>query len=82
MVQIEFLILKQIKIKQAIGGLTSLKVTLPNSKTPITLTKKADGWYNGATKVEVRDGKLVVPVPAGTDLTEAMILQIQINVLK
>ena len=58
-------------IKEAIGGLTSLKVTLPNSKTPITLTKKADGWYNGATKVEVRDGKLVVPVPAGTDLTEA-----------
>ena len=59
------------KIKEAIGGLTSLKVTLPNTKTPITLTKKADGWYNGATKVEVRDGKLVVPVPAGTDLTEA-----------
>ena len=58
-------------IKEAIGGLTSLKVTLPNSKTPITLTKKADGWYNGTTKVEVRDGKLVVPVPAGTDLTEA-----------
>ena len=58
-------------IKEAIGGLTSLKVTLPNSKTPITLTKKTDGWYNGATKVEVRDGKLVVPVPAGTDLTEA-----------
>ena len=58
-------------IKEAIGGLTSLKVTLPNTKTPITLTKKADGWYNGATKVEVRDGKLVVPVPAGTDLTEA-----------
>ncbi|WP_261046836.1 mucin-binding protein, partial [Streptococcus mitis] len=58
-------------IERAIGGLTSLKVTLPNSKTPITLTKKADGWYNGTTKVEVRDGKLVVPVPAGTDLTEA-----------
>ena len=58
-------------IKEAIGGLTSLKVTLPNSKTPITLTKKADGWYNGTTKVEVRDGKLVVPVPTGTDLTEA-----------
>ena len=58
-------------IGRAIGGLTSLKVTLPNTKTPITLTKKADGWYNGATKVEVRDGKLVVPVPAGTDLTEA-----------
>ena len=58
-------------IKEAIGGLTSMKVTLPNSKTPITLTKKADGWYNGETKVEVRDGKLVVPVPAGTDLTEA-----------
>ena len=59
------------KIKQAIGGLTSMNVTLPNSSTPITLTKKADGWYNGETKVEVRDGKLVVPVPAGTDLTEA-----------
>ena len=58
-------------IKKAIGGLTSMKVTLPNSKTPITLTKKEDGWYNGETKVEVRDGKLVVPVPAGTDLTEA-----------
>ena len=58
-------------IERAIGGLTSMKVTLPNSKTPITLNKKADGWYNGATKVEVRDGKLVVPVPAGTDLTEA-----------
>ena len=58
-------------IKEAIGGLTSMKITLPNSKTPITLTKKADGWYNGETKVEVRDGKLVVPVPAGTDLTEA-----------
>ena len=58
-------------IERAIGGLTSLKVTLPNTKTPITLTKKADGWYNGATKVEVRDGKLVVPVPKGTDLTEA-----------
>lgn len=58
-------------IERALGGLTSLKVTLPNTKTPITLTKKADGWYNGATKVEVRDGKLVVPVPAGTDLTEA-----------
>ncbi|WP_274459315.1 mucin-binding protein, partial [Gemella haemolysans] len=58
-------------IERAIGGLTALKVTLPNTKTPITLTKKADGWYNGATKVEVRDGKLVVPVPAGTDLTEA-----------
>ena len=48
-----------------------MNVTLPNSSTPITLTKKADGWYNGETKVEVRDGKLVVPVPAGTDLTEA-----------
>ena len=58
-------------IKEAIGGLTSMKVTLPNSKTPITLTKKEDGWYIGTTKVEVRDGKLVVPVPAGTDLTEA-----------
>lgn len=58
-------------IKKAIGGLTSMKVTLPNSKTPITLMKKEDGWYNGETKVEVRDGKLVVPVPAGTDLTEA-----------
>ena len=58
-------------IERAIGGLTSLKVTLPNTKTPITLTKKADGWYIGETKVEVRDGKLVVPVPAGTDLTEA-----------
>ena len=58
-------------IKKAIGGLTSMKVTLPNSTTPITLTKKEDGWYNGETKVEVRDGKLVVPVPAGTDLTEA-----------
>ena len=58
-------------IKEAIGGLNSMKVTLPNSKTPITLTKKVDGWYNGETKVEVRDGKLVVLVPAGTDLTEA-----------
>ena len=58
-------------IKEAIGGVTSMKVTLPNSKTPITLNKKEDGWYNGTTKVEVRDGKLVVPVPAGTDLTEA-----------
>ena len=58
-------------IKEAIGGLTSMKVTLPNSKTPITLTKKEDGWYIGETKVEERDGKLVVPVPAGTDLTEA-----------
>ena len=59
------------KIGAAIGGLTSMKVTLPNSKTPITLTKKEDGWYIGSTKVEERDGKLVVPVPAGTDLTEA-----------
>ena len=59
------------KIGVAIGGLTSMKVTLPNSKTPITLTKKEDGWYIGTTKVEVRNGKLVVPVPAGTDLTEA-----------
>ena len=58
-------------IERAIGGLTSLKVTLPNSKTPITLNKKEDGWYIGETKVEVRDGKLVVPVPKGTDLTEA-----------
>ena len=58
-------------IKEAIGGLTSMKVTLPNNQTPITLTKKEDGWYIGTTKVEVRDGKLVVPVPAGTDLTEA-----------
>ena len=58
-------------IKEAIGGLTSMKVTLPNSKTPITLTKKEDGWYIGETKVEERDGKLVVPVPVGTDLTEA-----------
>ena len=58
-------------IKEAIGGLTSMKVTLPNSKTPITLVKKEDGWYIGETKVEERDGKLVVPVPAGTDLTEA-----------
>ena len=58
-------------IKKAIGGLTSMKVTLPNSKTPITLNKKEDGWYIGTTKVEERDGKLVVPVPAGTDLTEA-----------
>ena len=58
-------------IERAIGGVTSMKVMLPNSKTPITLNKKEDGWYNGATKVEVRDGKLVVPVPAGTDLTEA-----------
>ena len=59
------------KIGAAIGGLTSMKVTLPNSKTPITLNKKEDGWYIGTTKVEERDGKLVVPVPAGTDLTEA-----------
>ena len=59
------------KIGAAIGGLTSMKVTLPNSKTPITLMKKEDGWYIGETKVEERDGKLVVPVPAGTDLTEA-----------
>ena len=59
------------KIDAAIGGLTLMKVTLPNSKTPITLTKKADGWYIGTTKVEERDGKLVVPVPKGTDLTEA-----------
>ena len=58
-------------INRAIGGLVTMNVTLPNNKTPITLTKKADGWYNGETKVEVRDGKLVVPVPAGTDLTEA-----------
>ena len=58
-------------IKKAIGGLTSMKVTLPNSKTPITLNKKEDGWYIGTTKVEERDGKLVVPVPKGTDLTEA-----------
>ena len=58
-------------IKEAIGGLTSMKVTLPNSNTPITLNKKEDGWYIGTTKVEERDGKLVVPVPAGTDLTEA-----------
>ena len=58
-------------IKEAIGGLTSMKVTLPNSKTPITLVKKEDGWYIGETKVEERDGKLVVPVPEGTDLTEA-----------
>ena len=58
-------------IKEAIGGLTSMKVTLPNSKTPITLVKKEDGWYIGETKVEERDSKLVVPVPAGTDLTEA-----------
>ena len=58
-------------IKEAIGGLTSMKVALPNSKTPITLNKKEDGWYIGTTKVEERDGKLVVPVPAGTDLTEA-----------
>ena len=59
------------KIGAAIGGLTSMKVTLPNSKTPITLNKKEDGWYIGTTKVEERDGKLVVPVPKGTDLTEA-----------
>ena len=59
------------KIGAAIGGLTSMKVTLPNNQTPITLTKKEDGWYIGTTKVEERDGKLVVPVPAGTDLTEA-----------
>ena len=58
-------------IKEAIGGVTSMKVMLPNSKTPITLNKKEDGWYIGETKVEVRDGKLVVPVPKGTDLTEA-----------
>ena len=59
------------KIGAAIGGLTSMKVTLPNSKTPITLNKKEDGWYIGTTKVEERDGKLVIPVPKGTDLTEA-----------
>ena len=59
------------KIDHALGGLTSMKVTLPNSNTPITLNKKEDGWYIGTTKVEERDGKLVVPVPAGTDLTEA-----------
>ena len=59
------------KIGAAIGGLTSMKVTLPNSKTPITLNKKEDGWYIGTTKVEERDSKLVIPMPAGTDLTEA-----------
>ena len=59
------------KIGAAIGGLTLMKVTLPNNQSPITLTKKEDGWYIGSTKVEERDGKLVVPVPAGTDLTEA-----------
>ena len=59
------------KIGAAIGGLTSMKVTLPNNQTPITLNKKEDGWYIGETKVEERDGKLVVPVPTGTDLTEA-----------
>ena len=59
------------KIEKAIGGVSTMKVTLPNSNTPITLNKKEDGWYIGTTKVEERDGKLVVPVPAGTDLTEA-----------
>ena len=59
------------RINHAIGGVTSLKVTLPNGAAPITLTKKADGWYNGSEKVNEVDGKLVLPLPENVNLDEA-----------
>ena len=59
------------RINHAIGGVTSLKVTLPNGTAPITLTKKADGWYNGSEKVNEVDGKLVLPLPETVNLDEA-----------
>ncbi|WP_261081295.1 Rib/alpha-like domain-containing protein [Streptococcus mitis] len=59
------------RINHAIGGVTSLKVTLPNGTAPITLTKKADGWYNGSEKVNEVDGKLVLPLPENVNLDEA-----------
>ena len=59
------------RINHAIGGVTSLKVTLPNGAAPITLTKKADGWYNGSENVNEVDGKLVLPLPENVNLDEA-----------
>ena len=59
------------RINHAIGGVTSLKVTLPNGAAPITLTKKTDGWYNGSEKVNEVDGKLVLPLPENVNLDEA-----------
>ena len=35
------------------------------------MTFSVGSWYNGTTKIEERAGKLVLPVPAGTDLTES-----------
>jgi len=58
-------------IERAIGGLTSLKVTLPNTKTPITLTKKVDGWYKDSEKINEVDGKLVLSLPETVNLDEA-----------
>ena len=59
------------RINHAIGGVTSLKVTLPNGASPITLTKKVDGWYNGSEKINEVDGKLVLSLPENVNLDEA-----------
>ena len=59
------------RINHAIGGVTSLKVTLPNGTAPITLTKKSDGWYKGSEKINEVDGKLVLPLPETVNLDEA-----------
>ena len=59
------------RINHAIGGVTSLKVTLPNGASPIALTKKVDGWYNGSEKINEVDGKLVLSLPENVNLDEA-----------
>ena len=59
------------RINHAIGGVTSLKVTLPNGAAPITLTKKVDGWYKDSEKINEVDGKLVLSLPETVNLDEA-----------
>ena len=59
------------KINHAIGGVTSITVTLPNGAKTIKLTKKGDEWYKDSEKLKKVDGKLVLPLPEDINLDEA-----------
>lgn len=59
------------KIEEALGGVKSMTVTLPNGASAITLEKKDDGWYQGNTKLSEEGGKLVLPLPENVNLDEA-----------
>ena len=59
------------KINHAIGGVTGITVTLPNGAKTIKLTKKGDEWYKDSEKLNIIDGKLVLPLPEDINLDEA-----------